>query len=302
MGKLLRAVRNITLSAGAIGAAGVWYRKRAERQMSLRGQNVLVTGAGSGLGRLLALGAAQRSAGHVVVWDIQPDTAAETVAQLQALGVDASYDVVDLASDESVDAAGEAVRQRIGGIDFLINNAGIVTGKAFLDQSHDDVERTFQINALALYRVTRQFLPNMLTNNFGSVTVVASAASLTGVARQTDYAASKWAAHGFTESLRAEMRHQGHRIHTLSVHPFFVSTGMFAGASSPNVLLPILEPAEVVHAIFRALEAGKQQLILPSAAAAANWLKILPVPLADQLRDLLGINSTMDHFTGRAAS
>ena len=191
MGKLLRAVRNITLSAGALGAAGVWYRKRAERQMSLRGQNVLVTGAGSGLGRLLALGAAQRSAGHVVVWDIQPDTAAETVAQLQSLGVDASFDVVDLASDESVDAAGEAVRQRIGGIDFLINNAGIVTGKTFLDQSHADVERTFQINALALYRVTRQFLPNMLVNNFGSVTVVASAASLTGVARQTDYAASK---------------------------------------------------------------------------------------------------------------
>ena len=301
MGKLLRAVRNFTLSAGAIGAAGVWYRKRAERQMSMRGQNVLVTGAGSGLGRLLALGAAQRSAGHVVVWDINPDTAADTVVQLQALGVDASFDVVDLASDESVDAAGEAVRQRIGGIDFLINNAGIVTGKAFLDQTHDDVERTFQINALALYRVTRQFLPNMLTNNFGSVTVVASAASLTGVARQTDYAASKWAAHGFTESLRAEMRHQGHRIHTLSVHPFYVSTGMFAGAGSTNVLLPILEPTDVVNTIFRALEAGKQQLILPPAAAAANWLKILPVPLADQLRDLLGINSTMDDFTGRTA-
>lgn len=301
MGKLLRAVRNITLSAGALGAAGVWYRKRAERQMSLRGQNVLVTGAGSGLGRLLALGAAQRSAGHVVVWDIQPDTAAETVAQLQSLGVDASFDVVDLASDESVDAAGEAVRQRIGGIDFLINNAGIVTGKTFLDQSHADVERTFQINALALYRVTRQFLPNMLVNNFGSVTVVASAASLTGVARQTDYAASKWAAHGFTESLRAEMRHQGHRIHTLSVHPFYVSTGMFAGASSPNMLLPILEPTQVVNRIFRALETGKQQLILPPAAAAANWLKTLPVPLADQLRDLLGINSTMDQFTGRTS-
>lgn len=299
MGKLLRAVRKVTLSAGAIGAAGVWYRKRAERQMSLRGQTVLVTGAGSGLGRLMALGAAQRSAAHVVVWDIHPDAAADTVEQLQALGTDASYDVVDLASDESVDAAGSAVRRRIGGIDFLINNAGVVTGKPFLDQDHADVEWTFQVNTLSLYRVTRQFLPNMITNNFGSITVISSAASLTGVARQTDYAASKWAAHGFTESLRAEMRHFGHRIHTLSVHPFYVSTGMFSGARSPNPLLPILEPTEVVNQIFRALEAGKRQLILPRAAAAANWLKVLPVSLADQVRDLIGINSTMDHFTGR---
>jgi len=299
LGKLLRAARNLGMTAGAIGAAGVWYRKRAERHLSLRSQTVLITGAGSGLGRLLAIGAAQRNAAHVVVWDINPQTARDVVDEVLGYGVDASYDVVDLADDQSVDAAGQAVRDRIGGIDFLINNAGVVTGKTFLDQTHDDVQRTFQINTLALYRVTRQFLPNMITNNFGSVTVIASAASLTGVARQTDYAASKWAAHGFTESLRAEMRHQGHNIHTLSVHPFYVATGMFNGASSPNILLPILEPAAVVHKIFRALEAGKRQLILPSTAAAAKWLNILPVAVADQLRDVLGINSTMDHFIGR---
>lgn len=302
MGKLLRGLRNIGVTAGAIGVAGVWYRKRAERHLSLRAQTVLVTGAGSGLGRLLAIGAAQRNAGHVVVWDINEQAANEVVEQIHAYGIDASYDVVDLADDDSVDAAGQAVRQRIGGIDFLINNAGIVTGKRFLEQDHHDVERTFQINTLALYRVTRQFLPNMLANNFGSVTVIASAASLTGVARQTDYAASKWAAHGFTESLRAEMRHYGHRIHTLSVHPFYVDTGMFDGASSPNVLLPILQPEAVVRKIFRALESGKRQLILPSSAVVANWLKLLPVLVADHISDLLGINSTMDHFTGRTVA
>lgn len=299
MGIFFRGLRNLTLTAGAVTAAGLLYRKRAERLMSLRAQTVLVTGAGSGIGRLLAIGAAQRGASHVVVWDINEAAAQGVVEEIQALGCDASYDVVDLAEDASVDAAGDAVRARLGGIDFLINNAGVVTGKTFLDQTHQDVERTFQINALALYRVTRQFLPNMLANNFGSVTVIASAASLTGVARQTDYAASKWAAHGFTESLRAEMRHHSHKIHTLSVHPFYISTGMFDGAQSPHALLPILVPEVVVEKIFRALEAGHNQLVLPGTAAAANWLKILPVPVADQLRDLLGINSTMDQFTGR---
>lgn len=299
MGKFLRAIRNMAVTAGAVGAAGVWYRKRAERLLSLRAQTVLITGAGSGLGRLLALGAAKRSAAHVVVWDLNEDAARHVVQEVLNLGVDASYDVVDVANNESVDAAGDAVRRRIGGIDFLFNNAGTVTGKAFLDQDQEDVEHTFQVNTLALYRVTRQFLPSMLRNNFGSVTVVSSAASLTGVARQTDYAASKWAAHGFTESLRAEMRHQGHNVHTLSVHPFYVATGMFEGASSPNALLPILEPEEVAEKIFRTVAAGKHQLVLPPAAIAANWLKLLPVPVADLCRDLLGINLTMDNFTGR---
>lgn len=299
MGKLLRAVRNVTVTAGAIGAAGVWYRKRAERLLSLRAQTVLVTGAGSGIGRLLAIGSAQRAAAHVVVWDIDEQAAQEVVQEILNLGVNASYDVVDVTSDESVDTAGQAVRERIGGIDFLINNAGVVSGKAFLAQSHEDVERTFQVNTLALYRVTRQFLPSMLSNRFGSITVMSSAAAFTGVARQTDYAASKWAAHGFTESLRAEMRHQGHNIHTLSVHPFYVATGMFEGVSSPNVLLPILEPAYVADRVFRTLEAGNHQLVLPASASIAKWLNILPVPVADRCRDLLGINATMDDFTGR---
>ena len=299
MGKLLRTVRNLTVTAGAIGAAGVWYRKRAERLLSLRAQTVLVTGAGSGIGRLLAIGSAQRGAAHVVVWDINEDAAHGVAQEILNLGVEASYDVVDVTKDESVDAAGEAVRSRIGSIDFLVNNAGVVTGKAFLEQHHEDVEHTFQVNALALYRVTRQFLPGMLTNRFGSVTVISSAAAFTGLARQTDYAASKWAAYGFTESLRAEMRHQGHNIHTLSVHPFYVATGMFKGASSPNALLPILEATYVADQIFRALEAGKRQLVMPASASVAKWLNILPVPLADQCRDLFGINSTMDRFVGR---
>src|SRR5690625_5603940 len=155
VGKLLRGARNMTLGLGALGSVGHGYRRRAEVKCPLSGQTVLAAGAGSGLGRLLAIGAAQRLAAHVVVWDIQSDAAAATVEQIHSMGVDASYDVVDLASDESVDAGGKAVRQRIGGIDFLINNAGVVTGKPFLEQSHDDVTGTFQVNTLALYRVTR---------------------------------------------------------------------------------------------------------------------------------------------------
>ncbi|MDN6498326.1 MAG: hypothetical protein L0K44_00995 [Yaniella sp.] len=83
------------------------------------------------------------------------------------------------------------------------------------------------------------------------------------------------------------------------MHPFYVATGMFEGATSPNVLLPILEPNYVADQVFRTLEAGKHQLVLPASASIARWLNILPVPVADRCRDLFGINSTMDHFVGR---
>src|SRR5699024_12408221 len=104
-------------------------RSLHDARPTLRAQTVLITGAGSGIGRLLARGAAKRAAAHVVVGDINEETVSEVVQEISALGVDASYDVVDVASDSSVDAAGEAVRHRIGGVDFLIHNAGVVTGK-----------------------------------------------------------------------------------------------------------------------------------------------------------------------------
>src|SRR5699024_3181771 len=107
---------------------------------SLRGQTVLVTGGGSGMGALFALGAAQRGASHVVIWDINTQAAQDVAQQVAQLGVHSSYDVVDLTDNTSVDQAGEAVRQRLGEIDFLINNAGVVSGKTFLAQDHQDVE------------------------------------------------------------------------------------------------------------------------------------------------------------------
>ncbi|HEY9294456.1 MAG TPA: SDR family oxidoreductase [Microlunatus sp.] len=265
-------------------------------RQELRNRTVLVTGGGSGLGRLMALGAADRGA-RVLIWDLAAQ-AAETVRdEIRAAGGDAQSQAVDVGDREAVRVAGVAA----GRVDVLINNAGIVTGKDLLDASEEAIERTFRVNTLALFWVTRAFLPGMIERGSGSVVTVASAAGLVGVARQTDYSASKFAAFGFAESLRAELRKLRTGVNSLVVCPYYIDTGMFDGVRTklPR-LLPILRPEYVTRKVLDAIESGKRQLLLPRLVRTVAPARFLPVPAFDWMMDRFGINSTMDHFRGRA--
>ncbi|BDZ47490.1 hypothetical protein GCM10025866_33990 [Naasia aerilata] len=147
---------------------------------------------------------------------------------------------MNVADRDQVREAAAATLAAVDRVDVLVNNAGVVTGKPLLEASEDQIQRTFDVNVLALYWVTRAFLPGMLTRRRGTVVTVASAAGLIGVARQTDYAASKHAAVGFDESLRAELRGSGRGVRTLVVCPYYIDTGMFEGSApaSPSAADP----------------------------------------------------------------
>lgn len=259
---------------------------------SLAGKTVLITGGGSGVGRLLALGASARGA-RVIIWDLSADAAAAVCDELPNPG---SWQRVDVSDRDLVyRSAGEA-----GEIDILINNAGVVTGKDLLETSDEEIERTFRVNTLALYWTTRAFLPGMLRRNAGTVVTVASAAGLIGVARQTDYSASKFAAVGFTESLRSELKKRRSGVSTLLVCPYYIDTGMFDGVTTRfPLLLPILRPEYVAEKILRAIERGHAELLMPRLVRATRLAHLFPVPVFDAIADLLGISSTMDGFTGR---
>ncbi len=258
--------------------------------MELDGARVLVTGAGSGLGRRLALQAAGRGA-RVLAWDLDREAAAETARQAGAGATSARVDVTDAAAVAV--AAADA-----GDVDVLVNCAGVVTGKPLLEATEEGIRRTFEVNTLAMYWTTRAFLPGMVARGRGSLVTIASAAGLVGVARQTDYAASKWAAVGFTESLRAELRGSG--VHTVLVAPYYIDTGMFAGVRTRfPLLLPILKEAEVAAKVLDAIARDRRQLILPPLVRVVPALRVLPGRAFDALVDLFGINHTMDHFRGR---
>lgn len=270
-----------------------------QRGLALSGARVLITGAGSGIGRLMALGAARRGAGEVILWDLSAERAGAVKAEVEAAGATASVGIVDVADRTAVaDAAKEA-----GPVDVLINNAGIVTGADLLDTTDEAIVRTFDVNTLALYWTTRAFLPAMRERDRGVIVTVSSAAGIAGVAKQTDYSASKFAAFGFTESLRNELRARGSAVSTVLVAPYYINTGMFDGVTTkfPR-LLPILDEADVARRILDAIESGTQQLILPRLSRFMPAARVLPVRAFDRVMDFFGINRTMDHFTGRPTS
>ena len=259
----------------------------------LRGSTVLVTGGGSGIGRLMALGAATRGA-RVVIWDLDRERAEKVAAEI---GGQAEAHVVDVSDPEDVRRAAATSRPP----DVLINNAGVVTGTALLDATEQGITRTFGVNVLALYWTTRAFLPGMVDRNEGTVVTIASAAGLVGVAKQTDYSASKHAAVGFDESLRAELRTMRSKVRTLVVCPYYIDTGMFEGVRTRIPwLLPILQEDAVATQVLDAIEHGKRRLILPWLVRLTPVMRILPVRAFDFVNDLLGVNKTMDHFRGRS--
>lgn len=266
------------------------------RGIPVAGSRVVITGGGSGLGRQMALDAARRQAAEIILWDLSADAAAAVAEEVTAAGGRARVLQVNVADRAAVAAAA----QDTGAVDIVINSAGVVSGKPLLEASDEDIRRTFDVNVLALYWVTRAFLAGLVDQDRGVIVNLASAAGLVGVAKQTDYSASKWAAIGFTESLRNELRAEGSNVGTLVVCPYYINTGMFAGVRTkfPR-LLPILDEVQVARQILDSIESGREQLILPWFPRLLPLTRMLPVRAFDALVDFFGINHSMDRFTGR---
>ncbi len=268
---------------------------------SLKDKNVLITGSASGIGRLMAQKIAARGA-NVIMWDIDVAGLEELSEQLQRWGHRAAaYHQCDLSDKDEIQDTARRVLAEQGTVDVLINNAGIVSGKPLLELTDAAIERTFDINTLALFRTTRCFLPGMIDKGAGHIVTVASAGGLIGVPKMTDYSASKFAAIGFDESLRVELKRLGHKnIRTTVVCPYFISTGMFKGVKTRfPFLLPIMEPDDVASKIVGAIEKNKERLLMPPFVLALFPTRLLPPALFDEVVSFFGINRTMDDFKGR---
>jgi all-trans-retinol dehydrogenase (NAD+) len=265
----------------------------------LAGTTVLITGGARGLGLRMARGALNRGAAGVVLWDMDADTLQESADSLRSSGYTVHTDVVDVTDNKVVQEAAEALPVDV---DVVINNAGIVSGAFLTELTPEQIERTFGVNVLSLYWVTRAFLPGMVKRERGHVVTIASAAGLVGVAKQTDYSASKHAAVGFAESLRAELRASAPGVKTTLACPYYINTGMFDGVSTRVPwLLPILDEQDVANKILDSIERDRPLLAMPWAVRYLPSLRTVPMFVFDKLMDALGVNHTMDHFRGRTA-
>ncbi len=265
---------------------------------TVRNSRALITGAASGIGRLLALRLAESGAG-LVLWDIDQAGLEQAQAELAAAGHSADTYICDLTDRQEIAAAATQTLEESGPIDILVNNAGIVSGKALLDLSDEEIERTFQVNTLALFWTVRAFLPSMLEQGRGHVVTIASAAGLAGAPKLTDYCSSKFAAFGFDESLRLELEKLGSNVKTTIVCPFYIDTGMFDGVKTRfSWLLPILKPEAVVGRIIRAIKKDRRRLVMPWFIYSSWLSRLMPVAWYDALMDFFGITRSMDEFHG----
>ncbi|NXC41591.1 RDHE2 dehydrogenase, partial [Penelope pileata] len=273
-----------------------------KRKKNVSGEIVLITGAGSGIGRVLSLKFAKLGA-TLVLWDINQEGLKETSRLAEENGAARVHSYIcDCSKRQEVYRAADQVKKEVGDVSILVNNAGIVTGKRFIESPDSLVEKTMEVNTMAHFWTYKAFLPAMMASNHGHLVSIASSAGLIGVNRLADYCASKFAAVGFAESISLEMRDLGRTgVKTTIVCPYFISTGMFDGCSTRwPCLLPILEPEYVAEKIMTAIRRDQAILILPRSLYFFFALKnILPEKVTVVLADFAGALNLMDNFKGR---
>ena len=262
-------------------------------------KHVVITGAASGIGRLLAEKMSALGA-QVSMWDLDEGCLATAATEITACGGSVRNYCCDVGDPDAVARLAAQTVADCGPVDIVINNAGVVSGRPLLQLTQEQIERTFRVNVLALIWVTRAFLPAMIERGSGHVVTMASAAGLIGVPRQTDYGASTHAAVGFAESLRMELRRTAPGVITTVVCPFYIDTGMFAGVKTRfSFLLPILKEEKVADAIVRGIQLNRRQVIMPLMVRSVPLMRLLPVAAFDRLADFFGVSASMDEFVGR---
>ena len=271
--------------------------------MKIQDKIVLITGGASGIGRIMGEMALKKGAKALVIWDINQANIDATIGELKAFNKVVGYRV-DVSNYEVVAKSYQQVKNEVGDVDILINCAGIITSNKTFDLcSPEEMDRTIQVNTLAPMYVARQVLPDMIARNSGHICNIASAGGMLANPKMSVYAASKWAAIGWSDSVRIELQDRKSQVRVTTIAPYYITTGMFDGVQSK--VFPLLNPEKVSERIIGAIEDNKKMLMLmkwiPQPHHFIRLLQgLLPMRMFDWLLgEVLGIYHTMDNFTGR---
>jgi short-subunit dehydrogenase len=271
--------------------------------MKIKERRVLITGGASGIGKIMGRLSLEKGASALIIWDINQQSIDAVVEEFKGLGRVVGYRV-EVSDHAAVAQTYAKVKTEIGDVDILINCAGIVTSNKTFDQiSTSEIERTMAINAVGPMVVALQMLPDMVARDSGHICNIASAGGLIANPRMSVYAASKWAAIGWSDSVRVELQERRSKVRFTTVAPYYITTGMFDGVRSP--IIPLLKPEKAAREIIKAIERNTNfRCLMPLIPAAYHFTRLmqglLPSPVFDWLFGrVVGIYHTMDNFTGR---
>nr|WP_315223264.1 3-ketoacyl-ACP reductase [uncultured Flavobacterium sp.] len=189
----------------------------------LKNKNALITGAGKGIGKAIALALAKEGVNVILLARTQADVD-QLALETNALGVKSLALSADVSDMNAVNEAVEKALSEFKTIDILINNAGIGSFGKFLELEPSTWERIIQVNLMGTYYVTRAVVPNMIERQTGDIINISSTAGLNGNALTSAYSASKFAVMGLTDSLMQEMRK--HNIRVTALAPSTVATDL----------------------------------------------------------------------------
>lgn len=255
---------------------------------------VLITGAGSGIGRALAVRLAGTGA-RLVLTDRDQRALHQTAALLPD-GVTPMVRPLDVTDREAVRALPAEVQAEIGGLDVLINNAGIALGGSFEQVDADDFDRVMDVNFGGVVRMTRAFLPLLKARPEARLVNISSLFGLISPPGQAAYSASKFAVRGFSNALAAEL--YGASVGVTVIHPGGVATAIARSAKTPPGVAPEevearlatmekmlrLSPDRAADIIVRGIEKRKRRVLVGNdAKIAALMERIAPVRHLDLL-------------------
>jgi short-subunit dehydrogenase len=266
---------------------------------TIKSSNIVITGAASGIGSLMARLCGEKEANHIMILDINDNAGKLLANELSQKGVTASFIQVDLSSRSSIQEAATQIKSTCGHVDILINNAGVVTGKLFIDHSDDEIETTININLNACMYLTKSLLGGMIKRKKGHIVNIASAAGMASHPKLSAYVASKWGLIGWSETLRLELEQSKTNVRVSTITPYYIDTGMFKGVQSP--IIPLLKPERVAKGVIRAIEKNKIFARMPWLVYAMPFFKgVVPQRWFDfLLGKVFGVYGSMNTFKGK---
>ncbi len=270
--------------------------------MDLKGKTAVVTGAASGIGRGIALALARRGC-NMALADVNAAGLAETVElvrKVQVSEIRVTQHVLDVADRAAVADFPRVVSAEHGGVDVLVNNAGVAIGGTFEMASEEDFDWLFEINFFGVVRMTRAFLPLLRKSAEARIVNLSSIFGIISPPEQSAYSASKFAVRGFSNSLRHEL--EGSNVGVTVVHPGGVATSIADNARAPKGVSPeevarrkaimkkaLRMPAEEAgEIIVRGIERRRERVLVGSDAKMIAVIeRMAPVGYWSWLKKLL---------------
>ena len=231
--------------------------------MRLKDKICIVTGAAQGIGLATALKFAEEGA-NVVVADLKPEGVDAAVALVRARGAQAMGFALNVTDRDALDAMAAAAKERFGGIDVLVNNAGITKDARLQKMTLAQFDAVIDVNLRGVFQATQAVLPAMLAQGSGVILNASSVVGIYGNFGQTNYAASKFGVIGFTKTWSRELGPKGIRVN--AVAPGFVETPILA--TIPDKVLQHMREQVPLHRLGKPEEIANVYAFLASDEAS----------------------------------